>query len=148
MKLISVYGALVASAQNSEICVSEMSTEKELWRREETGNVTCLLINNDLIISAHSDKTICIRDALKGELLEKLEHAAPCGNFDMSPDGTMLAVAHDKGVTVWSNRTTPMKKIDDYDLERVYDVRFQTDDKIIAVTGRRQDHQLHLITRN
>ena len=121
----------MASASNDmDIHVVDMKTRKELYRLMHDDEVRCVSFHNDLIISASSDKSVRIWKKSTGEKLHSLVHEDECWNFDLSPNCAFIAVAQNKGVSIWS--LASFKKVAELNLGVVSDVRFQTNDKIIA----------------
>ena len=65
---------------------------------------------------------IRIWDLTDGKLLHKLKLPDWCNNFDLNSDRTLLAVAHEKGVSIWNFLS--LSKIKEIELNAVMDVRF------------------------
>ena len=119
----------------------DMKAKKELFRLEHDNYVYWVSFHNDLIISSSHDKTTRIWNKSNGEQLHSLVHGGKCETFDMNPNGTLIAVAHAEGVSIWS--LANYDKVSELKLNKVTDVRFQTNDKIIATLT---DGHVHLIT--
>ena len=150
-------GALLATTSGTSrrtaiVHVWDMSAEKELYRLKHYSEVKCVSFHNDLIITLCYD-SLRIWKKTTGELLHTLMHKG--GNtFDISPDGTMIAVAHSGniymgfpgGVTIWS--LTNFNKITELELDSVFEVYFQTNKKIIATvhSNTSKNGQIYLIT--
>ena len=119
----------------------DMKAKKELFRLEHDNYVYWVSFHNDLIISSSHDKTTRIWNKSNGEQLHSLMHEGKCETFDINTNGTLIAVAHAEGVSIWS--LANYDKVSELKLSKVTDVRFQTNDKIIATLT---DGQAHLIT--
>ena len=119
-----------------------MHAKKELYRLKHNGTVGCVTFHNDLIISASYDTTTRIWSKGTGAQLYSLAHASLCWNLDISPNGTLIAIGHGKGVTVWS--LTNYDKVAELALNDVSDVRFQTNEKIIAGLHNGHVHMIYL----
>jgi len=78
-----------------------------------------------------------------GEQLHSLVHESECLNFDISPNGALIAVAHADGVSIWSLKK--YEKVCQVELGFLADVRFQTDNKIVAALA---DGHVYLIELN
>merc|ERR1711935_1088642 len=107
-----------------------MRAKKELYRLRHDDKVYCVSFHNDLIISASRDKTTRIWKKSTGEKLHSLVQKGGCVNFDISPSGVLMAVAHTSGITIWS--LSDYNKVAEFELGLTADVRFQTDHKIVA----------------
>ena len=68
------------------------------------------------------DTTVRIWNLENGKLLHKLKLPSWCKNFDLNSEKTLLAVAHQQGVSIWDfhNRIQIME----IELNDVTDVRF------------------------
>ena len=99
-------GALLASASfDNQVHVWDMSTKKELYRLKHKATVECVSFHKDLVISSSLDKSTRIWKKSTGEMLHSLVHTGACNNFDVSPNGALIAVAHKAGLSIWSLET-------------------------------------------
>ena len=114
--------------------------EKELFKLEHNKQVTCVAFHEDLIITSSWDKTTRVWRKKTGEKLQSLAHDGFCENFDISPDGKFIAVAHN-GVSIWSLET--YEKIAEFKLGFAVDVRFQTNKKLVVAL---KNGHVHLVT--
>ena len=141
---VAISDALLASASNDKnVCVWDMKTKKELYRLKHYAAVFCVSFHNDLIISACTGKFTRIWKKSTGKHVHPLVHKGQNSNFDVSPNGALIAVAHNSGVSIWSLEN--FERIGEVELDRVQDVRFQTNGKIIAAL---HDGQVYLIKTN
>ena len=133
----------MASASNdSQVRVWDMNTTKELYRLIHTDSVICVAFHNDLIISSSHDNSTRIWKKKTGEQIHSLTHMSVCYNFDISPDGAFIALANYVVVSIWSMAS--YKKVVEFEfLGETVDVRFQTNEKIIASMF---SGHVHLIT--
>ena len=126
---------MLAIANNKYVHVRDMETDKETFRLKHCDTVTCVAFHSDLIISS-SANTVHIWDKSTGQLRHSLEHDGNCYNFDISPNGEFLVVAHYHGLTIWSFAEDyylpEYEKFADVDLADVRDARFQTNYEIVA----------------
>ena len=132
-----------------------MSEKKELYRLSLVFKVNCVAFHNDLLITACHD-SLCLWKKSRGDLLHSLVHTGTCSTFDISSDGTMIAVVHTgwiQGkhtgwVTIWS--LTTYNKITELELASpdVNAVFFQTNEKLIATVHSMSSRngQVYLIT--
>ena len=82
-------------------------------------------IMSGTLISTSYDKECQIKDKTTGQLLHVLKHDSEYSNFDLNSTGTLLAICHLRGVSIWSCKT--MNKIGEIEIGIVTDVRFNTD---------------------
>ena len=83
--------------------------------------VWCVKIVDKLVLSC-GDKSIQSWNLEDGKLLHKLQLPDWCYNFDLNSEKSLLAVAHESGVSIWnfSNKVQIME----IELDEVTDVRF------------------------
>lgn len=136
--------SLECAPDDRHVIVLDKTRGKHLFRLKHDDSVTCVAFHNDLIISSSSDKTVRIWEKTTGKLRQSLTHEDKCYNFDISPNGETLAVAHYEGLSIWSF-TSNYEKLAELDLGDVRDVRFQTNEKIVAGC---HDGKVFLITKD
>ena len=145
-------GSLLATASGASnsrhVYVWDMSAKKELYRLKHASTVNCVSFHNDSIITSCYG-SIHIWKKSTGELFISLVDKGGCYNFDVSPNGTMIAVAHGEfhgTVSIWS--LTSYNKITELRLDAVNAVHFQTNEKIIATVHSKtsRNGQIYLIT--
>ena len=84
-----------------KIKVLNMTDGKQLFQSSHDGNVNCVDISDNSIISCSADKTTRIWSLEDGSELNRLQHPESCNNFDLNLEEMLLAVAHDSGITLW-----------------------------------------------
>jgi len=142
---LAITGSTLASASDDNyVHVWDMSAETEMFRLKHDDSVTCVAFHNELIVSSCSDNSVSIWDKSTGQLRHSLTHQDECYNFDISPNGTLLAVAHYEGLSIWSFDGN-YDKLAELDLGDVRDARFQTDDTIVAGC---HDGKVFLVSKN
>ena len=107
-----------------------MSEVKQVAQMKHDDEVRCVVLHNDMVITASLDKTVRVWETRTGKLLHTLTHLGGCVNVDINPDKTLLAVAHHGGVTLWCLET--FTNLGQAELGRVTDVRFLNNKRIIA----------------
>ena len=81
----------------------------------------CVKIVDKSLVSC-GDKTVRIWSLKDGTLLHELKLPGRCNNFDLNSERTLLAVAHNKGVSIWDFRN--LVQIREIELDIANDVRF------------------------
>ena len=109
-----------------------MRTKQKLWQFDHEDNVYCVQLHDTYLITCSADKSARIWDIETGKLIHKLAHSASCGNCDLSPNRTLLAVASDTAVVLWDFKKAT--KIKEFKLgELIVDVRFNRDGTTLVV---------------
>ena len=98
-----------------------MTTSVKLFEGVHDDEVWCVKIVDKVVISC-GYKAIRIWELNNGKQLHKLDLPSFCNNFDLNTDETLLAVAHEKGVSIWNFLS--LSKIKEIELNAVMDVRF------------------------
>lgn len=98
-----------------------MTTSVKLFEGVHDDEVWCVKIVDKVVISC-GYKAIRIWELNNGKQLHKLDLPSFCNNFDLNTDETLLAVAHEKGVSIWN--FSSFSQIMEIELESVSDVRF------------------------
>ena len=110
-----------------------IKTRTKLYQVDHTDSVHCVKIVDELLVSC-GDTTIRIWKLKNGNYLHELQLPDWCRNFDLNWKNTLLAVAHDLGVSIWD--FSRLRSFDGKDfsvqisimeittLEKVMDVRF------------------------
>ena len=131
--IVVTSGSLLATASaGSRSClvyVWDMSSKKELYQLKHAYKVECVRFHSDTIITTCYG-SIHIWKKSTGELLHSILDKNWCSNFDISPDGSMIAVVDYGAVSIWC--LTNYNKIAELELDSVNAVHFQTNKKIIA----------------
>ena len=112
---------LVSGSTDNKIQVWNMASSSKLFEVSHDGDVWCVKIVGKMIVSC-GDKTVRIWSLEDGTLLHKLQLPSWCWSFDLNSEKTLLAVALDRGVSIWdfANRI----EISEIKLDMVTDVRF------------------------
>ena len=123
---------LASASDDKYVHVWDMSAKKELYRLKHDGPVNCVSFHNDLIFSASTDKSVRIWKKSTGKKVVSLEHKGNCWNFDISPNGALIAIAKSNGASVWTleNYNKPAELIK----RGVADVRFQKNEKVFTTS--------------
>ena len=131
---MAVSGHLLASASDDKyVHVWDMSAKKELYRMKHGSAVNYVLFYKDLIISTSMDRSTRIWCSRTGEQLHSMNNENISLQFDISPDGTMIALPHRRGVAIWS--LANYEKIAEVKLADLDEVYFLTNEKMVAVSS-------------
>ena len=82
----------------------------------------------------YGNKTVRIWNLKDGSLLHELKLPGQCNNFDLNSERTLLAVAHNKGVSIWNFRN--LIQISEIELNIANDVRFNEPGTILIIDQR------------
>ena len=108
-----------------------MSEVKQVAQMKHDAEVCCVVLHNDIVITASTDKTVRVWETRTGKLMHTLTHSTGCRNVDISPDKTILAVAQDEyGVQFWCMKK--WNKLGEVKLGDTQDVRFSSHQELIA----------------
>ena len=109
-----------------------MEKQKKLWELNHGDEVWGTILRDDQLITCCRDKSVRVLALQSGELLNKLDQSDYCYNADLSPNGSLLAVACSSVVALWDIRKAV--KIKEFDLGlRVNDLQFNpSGDKLIV----------------
>ena len=114
-------GILVSGSRDKRIQVWNMTSSSQLFEVLHEDIVWCVNIVGEMIVSC-GGKTVRIWNLEDGKLLHKLQLFSWCKNFDLNSEKSLLAVAHDQGVSIWD--FTNVIQISEIELDKVSDVRF------------------------
>ena len=112
---------LVSGSGDNKIQVWKMTSSSQLFEGAHEDVVECVKVVDNLVLSC-ADKTLRIWNLRGGNLLQKLHLPQWCRNFDLNSEKTVLAIAHDEGVSIWDY--SKRNKIMEIELHQVNDVRF------------------------
>ena len=109
-----------------------MSEVKQVAQMKHDDQVWCVVLHNDMAITASDDKTVRVWETRTGKLMHTLTHSTWCNNVDISPDKRILAVADgdDGGVQFWCMKN--WTKLGGVKLGRTTDVRFLNEREVVA----------------
>ena len=108
-----------------------MSEVKQVAQMKHDGTVWCVVLHNDMVITACNDKAVRVWETRTGQLMHTLTHSTCCNNVDISPDKTILAVAQDEyGVQFWCMKK--WNKLGEVKSGDTQDVRFLSEHELIA----------------
>lgn len=109
-----------------------MAEVKRVAQMKLDDEVNCVAFHNDMVISASDDKMVRVWETRTGKLMHTLTHPTSCRNFEISPDKTILAVAHndDGGVQFWCMNS--WKKLGAVKLGKTVDLKFVNSREVIA----------------
>lgn len=131
---VAVSGDLLAIASsNKYVYVRNMSTNEELYRLNHETAVNFVTFHKDLIISTSDDESTRIWCSRTGEQLHSMKSQNISWRFDISPDGTLIALPHNCGVAIWS--LANYEKIAEVNLADLDEVYFLTNEKMVAVSS-------------
>lgn len=119
---------LISGSRDSKIQAWNLSTSSQLFEVQleqydgrEYGRVLCLkVVDRKFILCWYN--TVRILDLKDGKFLHQIRLPDWCRNFDLNSQKTLLAVAHDEGVSIWN--FSNLVKISETELKSVFDVRF------------------------
>ena len=105
-------GDLVASGSTDEsVQVWNMRQRQILWQFQHQGDVNCVKLHENWLISCSEDNSTRIWDLEYGKQIHRLEQSSPCNNFDISPDESLIAVATDYELVLLDfSKLTTIKK--------------------------------------
>ena len=121
-----------------------MSEVKQVAQIKHDDKVRCVVLHNEMAITASNDKTVRVWETRTGKLMHTLTHSDWCNNVDISRDKTILAVAQDEyGVQFWCMKN--WTKLGEVKSGDTTDVRYLNDRELIAgnYTG-----EVNMITMN
>ena len=109
-----------------------MSGVKQVAQMKHYDRVHCVVLHNDMVITACNDKAVRVWETRTGKLMHTLTHSTECRNVDISPDKTILAAAHehDGGVQFWCMKK--WNKLGEVKSGDTQDVRFLSEHELIA----------------
>ena len=112
---------LVSSSKDFKVQVWSLETNRKLFEVAHESNVHCVKVVDKMVISC-GDKAVRIWSLEDGKLLHKLHLPDRCRNFDLNSEKSLLAVAHDQGVSLWD--FSNVVQVMEIELYYVSDVRF------------------------
>ena len=122
-----------------------MSEVKQVAQMKHDDQVYCVVLHNDVVITASNDKTVRVWETRTGKLMHTLTHSTKCYNVDISPDKTVLAVSYGNngGVQFWCIKK--WNKLGEVKLGHTTDIRFLNEHELIAGN---KDGEVNMITIN
>ena len=117
-----------------------MKTHSKLTEVAHTEMVYCVKIVDKLLVTC-GDTTVRIWNITDGKQLHKLQLLGWCSTFDLNSDRTLLAVAHQHGVSIYN--FSSLSKLTEIQLFKVMDVRFNEPGTMLIVG--QHDGQLTII---
>ena len=111
----------MSGSNDNKVQVWNMTSGSQLYEVAHDGNVYCVKVVDKSLVSC-GDKTVRIWNLKDSTLLHKLSLPSWCFNFDLNSEKSLLAVAHDQGVSIWD--FTNVIQISEIELDKVSDVRF------------------------
>ena len=112
---------LASGSMDDKIQVWNMKTNAKLFEVAHDYDVHCVKIVDNRLVSC-GDQTIRFWKLKNGNLLRTLYLPSWCNNFDLNSDSTLLAISHQKGVSIYDFQN--LMKIMEIELNQVMDVRF------------------------
>lgn len=124
---------LSGSADNT-LQAFDMEKHQKLWEFDNEHEIRGSVLLDDKLLAC-SDKVVIMLAWEKGELLQRLNNYDYCYNIDLSPNGSLLAVACNSAVALWDIKNAV--RVKEFKLgTNIFDLRFNpSGDKLIAGTN-------------
>ena len=95
---------LISGSADKKLQAWSMEKHEKLWEFDHGDEIRHTILRDDQLVACCDGKCIIIVGCKNGKLLKKLHTSDYCYNIDLSPNGSLLAVACNSAVEFWDIR--------------------------------------------